>query len=358
VTAGAGRFADTTGFSAPDAVTHGTSSRGNDPQTHPKITCDFCEHRCSLKEGQRGICWIRKRVGDRIVTTNYGEHVSLAVDPIEKKPLYHVLPGSFALSSALAGCNFRCTFCQNCTISQPDLYRNLDTRYIGPDDLARRTTGAGYPVAAFTYSEPTVWQDYMIDAATAVRAAGGRSVMITNGFFTEEALERLLPVIDAFNIDLKGDDHFYRSLCGGRADPIRRNIRTLAAATGAHAPVLEVTTMVMEGEHTEAGLREIAAFLADAGVQVWHLSAFRPAYRMMDHSPTRPAFLDEIYRIVSEEYPIPHLYAYSSRHAAYQQTFCSACGELCIDRRGFELVENRLVDGGCPKCGTLMYGIF
>jgi pyruvate formate lyase activating enzyme len=360
VTAGAGRLAATTGVSDAATVASGIAHHGKAAHSPPRITCDFCEHRCSLKEGQRGICWIRRRIGDRIVTTNYGEHVSLAVDPIEKKPLYHVLPGSYALSSALAGCNFRCTFCQNCTISQPDLYRNLDTRYIGPDDLAQQMSGAGYPVAAFTYSEPTVWQDYMVDAATAVRAAGGRSVMITNGFFTEEALERFLPVIDAFNIDLKGDDRFYRSLCGGRAEPIRRNIRTLAAAaeTTRYPSILEVTTMVMEGEHTEESMRDIAAFLAEAGVQVWHLSAFRPAYKMMDHTPTRPAFLDEIYRIVSAEYSIPHVYAYSGRHAAYQQTFCPACGELCIDRRGFELVANRLVDGGCPKCGTLMYGIF
>ncbi|MFP4151349.1 MAG: AmmeMemoRadiSam system radical SAM enzyme [Alkalispirochaeta sp.] len=337
-----------------------TLATGNAGQSPRRIACDFCEHRCNLKEGQRGICWIRKRVGDRIVTTNYGEHVSLSVDPIEKKPLYHVLPGSHALSSALAGCNFRCTFCQNCTISQPDLYRNLDTRYIGPEDLGQRLVEGRYPVAAFTYSEPTVWQDYMIDAATAVRAAGGISVMITNGFFTDEALERFLPVIDAFNIDLKGDDRFYRSLCGGRVEPIRRNIRTLAMG-GTHtrqSPVLEVTTMLMEGEHTETGVREIAAFLADAGVKVWHLSAFRPAYKMMDHAPTRPSFLDEMYRIVSEEYPIPHVYAYSSRHAAYQQTFCPACGELCIDRQGFEAAANHLVDGRCPGCGASLYGRF
>ena len=140
-----------------------------------RITCDFCEHRCSLADGQHGICGIRVRDGEVIRTENYGQHVSLAVDPIEKKPLYHMLPGAEALSSALYGCNFRCSFCQNCSISQPELYRNLQTRYIAPEDLAGDLAGGGYSVAAFTYSEPTVWQDYMLDAARAVRAVGGRT---------------------------------------------------------------------------------------------------------------------------------------------------------------------------------------
>lgn len=327
-----------------------------------RIRCDFCEHRCALADGQTGICGVRRRVGDEIVTTNYGEHVSLAVDPIEKKPLYHVLPGVKALSSALYGCNFRCSFCQNCTISQPELYRNLRTRYIAPETLAEELDREGYPVAAFTYSEPTVWQDYVIDAATAVRRVGGRSVMITNGFFTDEAIDRLVPVIDAFNIDLKGDEHFYRSLCGGHVEPILRNIRRIAAmyhhGSDGRGPVLEVTTMVMEGEHTADGIMEIARLLEDAGVRVWHLSAFHPAYKMLDHAATRPAFLDELYQRITAETTIPHVYAYSSRHASYQQTFCPECGALCIDRKRFALAGNYLTDGRCPDCGTPIYGLF
>ncbi|MDA3948234.1 MAG: AmmeMemoRadiSam system radical SAM enzyme [Spirochaeta sp.] len=321
----------------------------------PRITCDFCEHRCSLADGQHGICGIRVRKGDAIYTENYGEHVSLAVDPIEKKPLYHMFPGASVLSSALYGCNFRCSFCQNCSISQPELYRHLQTRYIAPDELARNLTDGGYPVAAFTYSEPTVWQDYMLDAARAIRAVGGRTAMITNGFFTEAALERMHPLIDAFNIDLKGDEAFYRSLCGGHVEPILRNIRTLA---GDAAALLEVTTMVMEGEHSEDGIMELAGLLDDAGVKVWHLSAFRPAYKMTDHAPTRPEFLDRLYERITAETGIPHVYAYSRRHASYQQTFCANCGGLCIDRRRFALAENRLHDGTCPACGTPMYGVF
>jgi pyruvate formate lyase activating enzyme len=332
--------------------------------TPGRLVCDFCEHRCSLREGQTGRCGIRRREGDTIRTINYGEHVSLAVDPIEKKPLYHVLPGAQALSSALYGCNFTCTFCQNCSISQPELFRSLSTRYISPRDLAKELKRGGYPVAAFTYSEPTVWQDYMLDAAGEIKNEGGLAVMVTNGFFTEEALDRMLPVIDAFNIDLKGDEDFYRKLCGGHVEPVIRNIQRLAGGGEdrpqgeTRRPVLEVTTMLMEGEHTEDGIVELAHTLDRAGVQVWHLSAFYPAYRMSHRAPTTPEFLSAVYERVRRETSIPHVYAFSRQHARYQQTFCSRCGALCIDRRGFGLSENHLINGECPECGTPMYGIF
>jgi len=342
-----------------------------------RIVCDFCEHRCSLADGQTGVCGIRTRRGDRIETVNYGEHISLAVDPVEKKPLYHVFPGGKALSSALYGCNFRCAFCQNSTISQPKLFRSLSTKYVGPSELAGKLNREGYPIAAFTYSEPTVWQDYMIDAAREVKRVGGYTAMVTNGFFTEEALERMVPYIDAFNIDLKGDEDFYRRLCGGHLEPVLRNIKALAggsalagASAGAggsvsstqpapdRAPVLEVTTMVMEGEHTEDGVVAMGKLLDEAGVQVWHLSAFYPAYKMQDHAPTSPETLDRIYHRVSTETKIPHIYAFSRRHARYQQTFCSHCGSLCIDRKGFALEKNYLDGGRCRSCGTKMYGLF
>lgn len=327
----------------------------DDTSAKERLTCDFCEHRCSLKDGQTGVCGVRTRRGDTIVTTNYGEHVSLAVDPIEKKPLYHVMPGARALSSALFGCNFRCSFCQNCTISQPNLFRDLKTRYISPEDLDRQRVDGGYPVVAFTYSEPTVWQDYVIDTAQFVHRSGGRAAMITNGFFTDSALDRLLPAIDAFNIDLKGDEEFYRTLCGGHAAPVLRNISRIVRE---EKSVLEVTTMVMEGVHTVQNIVDLGLHLSESGVKVWHLSAFYPAYKMQDHPATRPEFLDEIYQRVSQETAIPHIYAFSRRNAAYQQTRCPSCGALCIDRRHFTLVENTLDHGRCPSCGDALYGLY
>lgn len=319
-----------------------------------RIRCDFCEHRCNLADGEVGKCAVRRRDGGRIVTVNYGEHVSLAVDPIEKKPLYHFYPGASALSSALFGCNMGCEFCQNASISQPEFFGSLNTRYIGPEELARERSDGGYPVVAYTYSEPTVWQDYMLDAAAAVKRSGGKNVMVTNGFFTREALDRFLPVIDAFNIDLKGGDQFYRKLCKTPMKPILRNIRTLAAME--EGPTLEVTTMLLEGAHTEAELMELAAALDEAGVQVWHLSCFRPSYKMRDWKSTSEDFLERIYTRSKEETNIPFIYGFSRRHREYEQTFCPNCGTLCVDRWGFEVSDNRLREGRCPSCASPIYG--
>lgn len=321
-----------------------------------RIACDFCEHRCRLAPGQTGRCSIRKREGDRIVTVNYAEHVSLAVDPIEKKPLYHFYPGSSALSSALFGCNMGCEFCQNYSISQPQFFGSLNTRYIPPEELASKLSTGGHQVAAFTYSEPSVWQDYMLDAGRAIKAAGGSNVMVTNGFFTEESLKRFLPVIDAFNIDLKGGEEFYRRLCKTPMEPVLRNIRALGSMES--GPILEVTTMLLEGAHSESEIMELAGELDEAGVQVWHLSSFRPTYRMRDWTSTSEEFLERIYRRAKEETRIPYIYAFSRRHREYEQTFCPNCATLCIDRLGFTIRENRLLRGACPKCGCELYGRF
>jgi pyruvate formate lyase activating enzyme len=320
------------------------------------LQCTFCEFRCTIPEGSYGRCGIRYNNGSSIQTVNYGEHVSLAVDPVEKKPLYHVLPGSKVLSSALFGCNFTCSFCQNCTISQKQFRDTIRTRRIEPDELAQTAVSGGYPLLAFTYSEPTVWSDYVVDAARAAAAHNVRSVMVTNGYFTGETLERLLPYISAFNIDLKGGEEFYRSLCGGHVEPVLRNIRSIAAMED--GPVLEVTTMLLEGKHTEHEIMSLAGKLDEAGVKVWHLSAFHPASQMSDHAATSGRFLEEIYDRATRETDIPHIYAYSPRRAAFADTHCPACGALCIRRSGFSVSTNTISDGICNECGTRLYGLF
>lgn len=320
------------------------------------MKCTFCEFRCTIPEGAVGRCGIRYNDGGVIRTVNYGEHVSLAVDPVEKKPLYHVLPGAQALSSALFGCNFTCSFCQNCTISQPQYRTSSRTRFISPTELAAEAEQGGHPLVAFTYSEPTVWSDYVVDAAKAVAEAGARSVMVTNGYFTEETLGRLLPHIVAFNIDLKGGDAFYRTLCGARLEPVLRNIRTIAQMSD--PPVLEVTTMLLESEHSESEIMELAHAIDEAGVAVWHLSAFRPASRMSNRAGTTAAFLERIYDRARRETRIPHIYAFSRARAEFANTYCAACGALCIERGGFAVARDYTADGSCPSCGETLYGLF
>ncbi len=334
------------------------------------MRCDFCEHRCNLSPGQSGRCGVRRRDAGQpasgqpvtaggIRTVNYGHVVSLAVDPIEKKPLYHVFPGASALSVALFGCNFRCSFCQNWSISQPEYRDRHAFQTAGPDDIVARMIDAFEPgatrVVAFTYSEPTVWQDYMIDCATAVHDAGGLTAMVTNGFFTEEALARILPVIDAFNIDCKGGDGFYRSLCGGRLEPVLRNIRSIAATEG---PVIEVTTMLLEGVHSVDEIVALGHELADAGVRVWHLSRFHPAHGMQRHRPTRSGFLDDVYRRIDAEISIPHVYAFGGSDDRREKTWCPSCGALCVDRHRFATAHDRIDQGRCPSCAQSVYGLF
>ncbi|TVQ22979.1 MAG: radical SAM protein [Spirochaetaceae bacterium] len=334
------------------------------------MRCDFCEHRCNLSPGQTGRCGVRRRdasagmpdapaATDGIRTVNYGDVVSLAIDPIEKKPLYHVFPGASALSVALFGCNFRCDFCQNWSISQPEYRDRHAYRTAGPDDIVARMADAFDPdatrVVAFTYSEPTVWQDYMIDCSTAVHDAGGLTAMVTNGFFTEEALSRILPVIDAFNIDCKGGDEFYRRLCGGRLEPVLRNIRSIAAAESA---ILEVTTMLLEGVHSVDEIVGLGHELADAGVAVWHLSRFHPAHGMQDHRPTRSGFLDDVCRRIDAEISIPHVYAFGGSEDRREKTWCPSCGALCVDRDRFAATRNLMDHGRCPSCAGPVYGLF
>lgn len=317
-----------------------------------RLICDFCAHRCSLAPGQIGVCGIRENRDGELVTLTWGRVVSAAVDPIEKKPLYHYYPGSTAFSVALAGCNFRCKFCQNASIAFPELFERQARRWeVGDLLVAWRESGSR--TIAYTYSEPTVWQDYLIETATPARAEGARIVMVTNGFLTSEAVERLLPIVDGFNIDLKGDDAFYRSICRGRHDPV---IETIARI----APVrhLEVTTMLIESRHTPEVLDRLGEQLANVGVKVWHLSRFHPAWRMLDEPATSESFLQGAILRVRERFgaEIPFIYGGNSRQTEYLRTECPRCATLCIDRNG--RARDHTHGGHCPRCGHGIYGRF
>ncbi len=317
-------------------------------------SCDFCEHRCSLPPGGRGRCGIRENRDGTIVTVNYGELVSLAVDPIEKKPLYHFLPSTGTLSLALHGCNFSCSFCQNSTISQKEFFDRRDTEAVTPADIVAAARKHRCESVSFTYSEPTVWQDYMLDTARLVKAAGLRTVMVTNGYFTDEALSRILPLIDAFNIDLKGDDDFYRTQCGAALAPVLRNIARIAADPDT---VLEVTTLVIEGIHTADGIVALGKALAERGVEVWHLSRYHPSYRMKLRATTE-SFIAAIYDRVRTETLIPYTYVGNSALTDGNDTRCAACELLLITRKGFGIQDDLLVDGHCPSCRRPVYGLF
>ncbi len=313
------------------------------------LVCDFCWRHCRLLEGQSGVCRVRRHVQGKLVTTTYGQIDAMGVDPIEKKPLYHYFPGSSTFSFALFGCNIDCEFCQNYSLSQGEPTLSLASERVEPSKIVSLAREQGCDSISYTYSEPLVWQDYMLDVATLAKKAGMRNIMVTNGSFSKEALKRLLPVIDAFNIDLKGDETFYRDVCKGQQKVVLDAIEAIAK-TKAH---LEVTTMLIESMHTKENVEALGKLLFERGVQVWHLSRFFPRHKMDYLMPTSEAYLMQMVELAKSS-GIPYIYSGNSR--SNRVTFCPSCHAMLIDDQGS--VDDTLEYGRCKRCSSPIYGVF
>ncbi|WP_320123458.1 AmmeMemoRadiSam system radical SAM enzyme [uncultured Sphaerochaeta sp.] len=311
------------------------------------LVCDFCYRHCRLKDGEIGFCGVRERSGDTIFTHNYGGLVSSAIDPVEKKPLYHFLPGTNTLSIAMFGCNLTCTFCQNYAISQRAWEAGAQRTYYTAREVVQLARDNRCPSISFTYSEPLVWQDYMVEVATFAKQEGLKTIMVTNGSFSEEALNRISPYIDAFNIDIKGDEAFYRDYCGGSSRPVWKAIEHIAPSK-AH---LEITTMVMEGVHTKQMISSIGRRLYSAGVQVWHLSRYFPRYKEQKRE-TSEHFLQEMVKVAKDS-QIPFIYPGNS--SLDQNTYCPHC-KTSLVRRSWVFRESIIDHSHCPECGRHIYG--
>ena len=309
--------------------------------------CDFCFFHCLIPDGQTGHCGIRRNQGGRIVTESWGQAVSLAIDPVEKKPLYHVQPGSQTLSVALFGCNLRCRFCQNAAISQIENRPAIRPTSLSPAELAEQMVELRLDSASFTYSEPTVWQDWMLAAASAVKQRHGHCFMVTNGSFSAEARQRFHGLIDAYNIDVKGDDGFYQAYCGGRLEPVLSNVRALCQDP---TVAVEVCTLLIEGIHTVDGVVALGRQLAESGLKVWHLSRFFPAWKMQSTPPTSEAFLAEVLAAVRQQVDIP--WCYGGNTSQIEDTCCPRCHQVLIERHHGR--QGRLLTNGpsCPGCGA------
>lgn len=302
------------------------------------MRCDFCYRLCEIPEGGMGFC--KSRINDcgTIKDRCYGGLVSIAADPVEKKPLYHFLPGSFTLSIAMPGCNFTCDFCQNYEISQRYFMKDA----VDPDSIVGYASAYNCPSISYTYSEPIVWQDYMLDVAKLARKRNIKNIMVTNGSFSETSMERILPYIDAYNVDLKGDEEFYRCICHSSFSSVLSSIRRISEY-GAH---LEVTTMVIEGIHDESMIRYLGSCLSSYKVKVWHLSRFFPMYLMSDRRPTSESFLKRMLKIAFES-AVPYVYPGNSGLDSFVR--CPRCS--CR-------IEKPKADGLCPSCGEKLYGVY
>ncbi len=335
-----------------------------DPHAPPgpaSVRCVLCAHRCLLRPGRRGICGVRENRGGELVTLVYGELVAAHLDPIEKKPLYHVLPGSTSYSIATVGCPLRCGFCQNWEIAQaPREGIGHTTFHAEPAEVVASALAAGARSIAYTYVEPTIFAEYLLDVARIARAAGLRNVLVTNGYLTPGSVAEIAPWIDAANVDLKGfDDAVYRRICGARLAPVLETLQGLRAA----GVWLEVTTLLIPGQTDDPdGLRELTGWIVGTlGAETpWHVSRFFPAYRFGHVHPT-PVDTIRVAEAIGREAGLAHVYAGNLGGAAGRDdgvTRCARCGAALIVRAGYRLVDDLLRDGGCPACGHPLPGIF
>jgi len=323
-----------------------------------KVQCDVCPRACQLAEGQRGLCFVRANQGGRVVLTTWGRSSGYCVDPIEKKPLNHFLPGTPVLSFGTAGCNLTCRFCQNWDISKS---RELDTLMdeAPPERIAGAAAELGCRSVAYTYNDPTIFLEYAVDTARVCRERGIRSVAVSAGYICDEPRRELYAWMDAANIDLKGfTESFYRKLCTGHLDPVLETLEYLVHET----PVwVEITTLLIPGQNdAPQELRALSDWVLEhLGPDVpLHFTAFHPDFRMRDVPPTPPATLRRA-RELARERGLHHVYTGNVHDAEGQSTYCSGCDRVLIGREGYVLSAwNLTEDGRCRFCGTPCPGVF
>jgi len=316
------------------------------------VRCHLCAHRCRIRPGARGICQVRENRDGVLVSLVYGRVIAKHVDPIEKKPLFHFLPGSLAYSIATIGCNFQCDFCQNWQISQWPRRRGAEMpgEPMTPEEVVREAVAAGCESISYTYTEPTVFFEFARDTARLARERGLKNTFVTNGFMTPEAVAEMAGWLDAANVDLKAaDDAFYRRVCKARLEPVQASIRALHEA----GVWVEATTLLVPGRNDDpAGLRRIAEFLASVSPDLpWHVTRFHPDYRDLSRPPTP---LETIERAIAIGREAGLRFVYAGNILGMQDTHCPACGARVIARRGIGVTEMRLRGSACAACGEAL----
>ena len=345
-----------------------------------RVLCTLCPHDCLIADGGRGACAVRYQRGGRLYTLVYDKVVAREVNPIEKKPLFHFQPGSHAYSISTAGCNLRCSYCQNWQISQwprqhlpkrvepggegePEpicpqldaLDREIPGEPVTPEGLVGAALASGCASMSYTFTEPTIFFELVQDTAVLARERGLKNTLVTNGFINEAPLREFATVVDAANVDLKFfREESYRRISRARLEPVLAAIR-LYHELGVW---LEVTTLVIPGVNdSDQELGEIAAFLCalDPGIP-WHVSGYYPAWKMLDHPPTPVETLRHA-RDIGLSAGLRHVYVGNVMGDPGENTWCPSCRGLLIERFGFAVRVNRIESGRCPHCGTLVEGV-
>ena len=329
----------------------------DDPIAPGSVRCVACAHRCVLRPGRIGICGVRQNRGGWLYTLVYGQVVAAKAEPIEKKPFFHFMPGSYAYSIATRGCNFHCGYCQNWQMSQAHREGVVpESRNVTPETVVDEAVAAGVRSIAYTYVEPTVFIEFALDSMVRARAAGLHNVFVTNGYETPEAIELVAPYLDAANVDLKAaNDAFYRRVCGARWEPVRDSIMDMRR----RGVWVELTTLIIPGLNDDPReLRAMAEWIATAvGPETpWHLSRFMPAYKFGDLQPTPASTLVQAAEI-AREVGLRHVYVGNAPEVEASTTSCARCGERLISRADFTVTDWRLIDGRCPRCKHALAGL-
>ena len=322
-----------------------------------KVQCGLCAHRCLIAPGHRGICAVRENQDGGLVSLVYDKVISQNIDPIEKKPLFHFLPGSLSFSIATPGCNFRCKHCQNADISQlpRDHGGAIPGQPARPDQIVAAARQMRCASISYTYTEPTIFFELAYDTAKLAAAAGLKNIFVTNGYITPEALREIRPHLHAANIDLKGfTDGFYREVCGARLQPVLDSIR-LYRELGIWT---EITTLVIPGHNdSEEELRRIAEFIRSVDPDIpWHVSRFHPTYKLIDQ-PRTPVKTLQRARQIGFEAGLRYVYE-GNVPGEGEDTVCGSCHATAVRRRGFTVEQNTVKEGRCGQCGASIAGVW
>ncbi len=326
----------------------------SDTEAHPAahwlpengaVRCELCPHRCLISGGKQGICGVRENRDGGLFALTYGKVAAVQFDPVEKKPLYHFHPGKPILSVGSVGCNFRCGFCQNYHLVQ----KAVPLTSVSISDLVRAARREGAVGISYTYNEPLIWFEFVVDCAREFRKAGMTNVLVTNGYVSPAPLAELLPLVDAMNIDLKSmDPEFYRKICGGTLSPVLDTIRESAKATH-----VEITTLLVTGENdSEDAVRAVVDFVTGVDPEIpLHLSRYMPMYRFTA-PPTPPERLAAAFRIARER--LPYVYVGNFYLEGGGDTVCPACGATVVRRHGYRTDPSGLAGSRCASCSAIL----
>ena len=323
-----------------------------------RVICNLCKHRCLIKDGRRGKCGVRENREGILYTLVFGKLIARHIDPIEKKPLYHFMPGSLSYSIATVGCNFKCRFCQNADIAQmPEDHKGL---IVGdsctPESVVAAAIQGNCRSISYTYTEPTIFFEFAYQTARLAAEKGLKNVFVTNGYMTEEALEMIHPCLDAANVDLKAfTEKYYRELCGAKLNHVKETLIQMKN----RGIFLEVTTLIVPGlNDNPREIEGLATFLAaDLGPETpWHISRFHPTYKLTDRPPTPLATLEKA-REIGLASGLKYVYTGNVPGEGGENTDCPNCGRLLIERWGFQIQNNLIEHGACRFCGADIAGV-